>query len=119
MKSVSKLRGVYNTIMANLEEKTRKIENLESQVKTSDVEQGATSHIEKKRLYSQTVSGTQQKRAEQKTYKLAVKSKSGHIINHTKNLVKTKVNPVDMKIGITTFKGLRNGQLLLETQNKT
>ena len=29
MKSVSSLRGVYNTIMANLEEKTRKIESLE------------------------------------------------------------------------------------------
>jgi len=32
-KSVSSLRGVYNTIMANLEEKTRKIENLECQMK--------------------------------------------------------------------------------------
>jgi hypothetical protein len=35
-----------------------------------------------------------------------------------KTLVKTKVNPVDMKIGITTFKGLRNGRLLIETQSK-
>ena len=35
-----------------------------------------------------------------------------------KTLVKTKVNPVDMKIGITRFKGLRNGRLLIETQNK-
>jgi hypothetical protein len=33
MKPVSSLRGVYNTIMANLEEKTRKIENLECQMK--------------------------------------------------------------------------------------
>ena len=36
-----------------------------------------------------------------------------------KNLVKTKVNPVDKKIGITKFEGLRNGRLLIETQNKT
>jgi hypothetical protein len=35
-----------------------------------------------------------------------------------KTLVKKKVNPVDMKIGITTFKGLRNGRLFIETQNK-
>jgi len=35
-----------------------------------------------------------------------------------KTLVKTKVNPVDMKIGITSFKGLRNGRLITETQNK-
>ena len=77
-----------------------------------------TSHIDKKRLYSETVSGNQQKKAEQKDYKLTVKSKSGHRIDHMKNLVKTKVNPVDMKIGMTTFKGLRNGRLLIETQNK-
>jgi len=75
LKSVSSLRGVYNTIMANLEEKTRKIENLECQMKkASDVEPEATSHIEKKRLYSEAVSGNQQKRAEQKTFKLTGKS---------------------------------------------
>jgi len=51
--------------------------------------------------------------------KFTVKSKSGHNIDHMKNLAKTKVNPVHMKIGITTFKGLKNGRLLIETQNKT
>jgi len=39
-------------------------------------------------------------------------------MEHMKALVKTKVNPVEMKVGITTFKGLRNGRLLIETQNK-
>jgi len=116
MKSVSSLRGVYNTIMANLEEKTRKIENLECQMKkSSDVEPEATSLIEKKRLYSECLSGNQQKRSEQKTFRLTVKSKGSHSIEHMKALVKTKVNPVEMKIGITTFKGLRNWRLLIET----
>jgi len=119
MKSVSSLRGVYITIMADLEEKTRKFENLECQMKkASEVRPEATSHIEKKRLYSEALSGNQQKRAEQKTYKLTVKSKSGHSIEHMKTLVKTKVNPVDMKIGITTFKSLRNGRLVIETHNQ-
>ena len=40
MKSLSSLRDVYNKIMANLEEKIRKIENLESQMKTSNVKPG-------------------------------------------------------------------------------
>jgi hypothetical protein len=111
MKSVSSLRGVYNTIMANLKDKTRKIENLEFQmIKSSDLEPEATSLIEKKRLYSECLSGNQQKRSEQKTFRLTVKSKGSHIIEHMKALVKTKVNPVEMKIGIT-FKGLRNGRL--------
>jgi len=105
--------------MADLEEKTRKIENLECQMnKSSDFKLEVTSHIEKKRLYSGDLSGNQQKRAEQKTFKLTVKSKSGQSIEHMKTLVKTKVNPVDMKIGITTFKGLRYEQLLIENHNK-
>jgi len=105
--------------MANLEEKTRKIENPECQMeKSSDVEPEATSLIEKKRLYSESLSGNQQKRSEQKTFRLTVRSKGSHSIEHMKALVKTKVNPVEMKIGITTFKGLRNGRLLIETQNK-
>jgi hypothetical protein len=53
-----------------------------------------------------------------KTFRLTVKSKGSHSIEHMKARVKTKVNPVEMKIGITTFKGLRNGRLLIETQNK-
>ena len=61
------------------------------------------------RLYSEILSGTQQKRAEQKTFKLTVTSKNSHSIEHMKTFVKTKVNPVEMQIGITTFKGLRNG----------
>jgi hypothetical protein len=115
VKSVSSLRGVYNTIMANLEEKTRKIEKLECQMKkTSDVEPEATSVIEKKRLYSESLSGNEQKRAELKTFKLTVKSKGRHSIEYMKTLVKTNMNPVEIKIGIT-LKGLRNGRLLIET----
>ena len=72
----------------------------------------------KKRLYSECLSGIQQKRSEQKIFRLTVKSKGSHSIQKMKALVKTKVNPVEMKIGITTFKGLRNGRLLIETQNK-
>ena len=69
-------------------------------------------------MYLEALSGYQQKSAEQKTFQLTVKSKSGHSIEHTKTIVKTKLNPVDMKIGITTFKGLRNGRLLIEIHNK-
>ena len=85
---------------------------------TGDVIPEVTSLIEKKRLYSETLNGNHQKRAEQKTFKLTVKSKSSHSIEHMKSLAKTKVNPVEMKIGITTFKVLRNGRLLIEIKNK-
>ena len=79
--------------------------------KASEVKPEATSHIGKERLYSEALSGNLPKRSEHKTFKLTVKSKICHSIENMKTLVKTKVNPVDMKIGITTFKGLRNGRL--------
>ena len=47
-----------------------------------------------------------------------MKSKGSHGIEQMKAMVKTKVNPVKMRIGITTFKGLRNGRLLIETYNR-
>jgi hypothetical protein len=107
MKSVSSLRGVYNTLITNLEEKTGKIENLESQMtKSSDALLETTSLIERKKLYSESVRGNQEKRTVQETFRLTVESKSSHSIEHMKTLVKTKVNPVEMKTGITTFKGL-------------
>ena len=120
MKSVSTLRGVYNAIKANLEDKARKLDSLESRTdNTSVVIPEVTTQIKKKKMYSEVLSGNKQKNAEQKTFRLTVRSKRSRSIDHIKNLVKTKVNPVDMKIGITKFKGLRNGRLLIETQNKT
>jgi hypothetical protein len=105
--------------MFNLEEKTRKIDNLECQMKkTSDVEPEATSVIEKKRLFTESLSGNQQRRPEHKTFNLTVKSKGSRNIEYMKTHVKTNMNPVEVKIEITTFKGLRNGRLLIETQNK-
>ena len=83
--------------------------------KTSDVEPEATSVIEKKRLNPESLSGNEQKRAELKTFKLTVKSKGSHSFEYMKTLVKTNMKPVEIKMGITTFKGLRNGRLLIET----
>jgi hypothetical protein len=120
MKSVSTLRGVYNAMKANLEEKIRKLDSFEFRMNnTNVVVPEMTTQMGKKKTYSEVLSGNTQGNAEQKTFKLTVRSKSSHSIDHIKNLVKSKVNPVDMKIGITTFKGLRNGRLLIETQNKT
>ena len=82
MKSVSSLRGVYNTVMADLEEKTRKIENLECQTnKASNVKPEATSHIEKKRLYSEALSDNQQARTEQKPSNLLLRVKVATALN--------------------------------------
>jgi len=75
-----------------------------SDEKTRDTEPEATSLIEKKRLYSESLSGNQQKTAEQKTFRLTVPS-----IEHMKTLVKTKANPVKMKLELQHLKVLAMG----------
>jgi len=75
--------------MPDLEGKTRKVENLECQMKkASDVKPEATFYIGKKRLYLLALSVNLPKWSEQKTFKLTVKSKSGHSIENMKTLVR-------------------------------
>ena len=69
-------------------------------------------------MYSECLGGSQLKKSEPKAFRLIVKSKGSNSIEQMKAMLKTKVNPVEMRIGITTFKGLRNGRLLIETHNR-
>ncbi|PSN51842.1 hypothetical protein C0J52_04758, partial [Blattella germanica] len=36
-----------------------------------------------------------------------------------KTLIKSKVNPTEMKVGVSTLKPLRNGNLLIQSSSKT
>ena len=62
--------------------------------------------------------GTQEVR-HPKSFKLFVKSKANESTEYLKTLIKTKINPIDLKVGINSFKVLKNGQLLIESTNKT
>jgi len=53
-----------------------------------------------------------------KMYKLVVKSKSNQSAEYSRTLLKSKVNPAQMKVGISALKTLRNGQLLIESEKK-
>jgi hypothetical protein len=62
-----------------------------------------------KKLYSEGLSTDVDKR-----YKLTVKSKFNHSTETIKNVLKTKVNPTEMKVGIKSFKFLKDGRVLIE-----
>jgi hypothetical protein len=49
-----------------------------------------------------------------KMYKLFVKSKNNQSAEYTKTVLKSKLNPSKMKVGISALKTLKNGQLLIE-----
>jgi hypothetical protein len=54
-----------------------------------------------------------------KMYELFVKSKHNQSAEYTMTLLKSKVNPTEMKVGISALKTLKNGQLLIESEKKS
>ena len=52
-------------------------------------------------------------------YKLFVKSKNNQSAKYTRTLLKSKVNPIQIKVEISAFKTLKNGQLLTESEKKS
>jgi hypothetical protein len=54
-----------------------------------------------------------------KMYKLFVTSKNKQSAEYTRTLLKSKVNPTQMKVGISALKMLKNGQLLIELGTKS
>jgi hypothetical protein len=53
-----------------------------------------------------------------KMYKLIVKSKNGQSAEYIRTRLKSKVNPTQLKVGISALKTLKNGQLLIESDKK-
>lgn len=71
-----------------------------------------------KKNYSTAVGGKQDVDQQPKTYKVFVKSKAKQSVEYMKTLIKTNLNPVEMKVGVNAFRGLKNGQLLIESNVK-
>ncbi|PSN46678.1 hypothetical protein C0J52_06387 [Blattella germanica] len=53
-----------------------------------------------------------------KRFKLTVKSKQNQNPEVVKKLLKQKISPTEMKIGISTFKTLKDGRILIEASTK-
>jgi uncharacterized protein YjaZ len=65
-----------------------------------------------KKLFSE-VGGKHEER-----HKLTVKPKANQTAEEIKKLLKSKTDPVNMKIGIRALKSLKNGQVLIEADSK-
>jgi hypothetical protein len=48
---------------------------------------------------------------DKKRYKLLVKSKNNQSVEYTRALLKSKVDPTQLKVGISALKTLKNGQI--------
>ena len=54
----------------------------------------------------------------EKRFKVMVKSRNNRAGEEIKKLLRTRVNPTSMKVGILAMKSLRDGRVLIETGSK-
>ena len=72
----------------------------------------ALPNVNKRMNYAEAVQGTKTK-----TYKITVKSTGAHQPDEIKQILKTKINPGEIKVGIRSFKSFRGG-VLIEMNSK-
>jgi hypothetical protein len=142
-KTVSNLRKLVFILKSNLPEKTEESNKMRNEVKqlkatlekwksTTSARQATlsvtcftdlTNRVTvvtsppsggKKKLFSEVLSG---KRIAER-HRLTVKSMDNKTAEEIKKLLRTKIDPVNMKIGIRAFKSLKNGNVLIEADSK-
>jgi hypothetical protein len=64
--------------------------------------------------YSDIVAGLKNDRK----FKITIRSKGNHTPETIKELIKTKIKPTEMKVGINKFKALKDRRILIETDTK-
>jgi hypothetical protein len=99
----------------------KEVTSLGSQVTSKDIDWNVAPSVGRtKERYSDVVADRPGNVPfDNKIYKLFVKSKNNQSAEYTRTLRKSKVNPTQMKVGISALKTLKNGQLLIESEKKS
>jgi hypothetical protein len=71
------------------------------------------SHGRDRKLYSTITAGHVERK-----YKLIVRSKAKHLPDMIKKLLKSQVNPTEIKMGIASLKSLSDGKVMIEVSSK-
>ena len=66
------------------------------------------------KLYSDVLAGRQEKK-----FTLSLRTKDNRTPEEIIKVLKEKVNPVELKVGITSLKTLKDGRVLIEASSKT
>ena len=66
-----------------------------------------------RKLYSNVVAGCADRK-----YKFILTAKANQPPDIIKKLLKSKVNPTEIKVGITILKSLRDGRIMIEARSK-
>ena len=76
--------------------------------------EGSPAVVTERRLYSEALTN----RKTPNRFKLTVKSKEPLPPESIKGVLKAKINPSKIRVGINTLRTLRNGQVLIETSSR-
>jgi hypothetical protein len=141
--SVSTLRNLFHKMKELLDEKNRQKNHLENEAtklnidvnnrrntvpkrhpETSngsrqeplrtDTRQVLPPHGSNRKLYSSVVAGNVETK-----HKALIRSRANHTPEMITKLLKSKVNPTEIKVGITSLKPLRDGRVMIEASTKT
>lgn len=118
--SVSILRCTFSKLSNLLEEKDKTIVKLTEDVSKQGIEsavQPAPSGGANIKLYSEVVRNKFHDN-NRKTYKIFIKSKHNESADVVKTKIKSAINPVQMKLGISSFKSFRDGRIMIESEKK-
>ena len=126
--AVSDLRKSICKLKNSLEEKNNVIHELEGRIKKTEERPRqrrndiAVTAINQPppytggvRNYSAALRVDRASADTEKKYKLFVKSKHNESPEAMKVILKRKINPTELKVGISAFKSLRDGRLVIET----
>lgn len=141
LETVSNLRNLFVKLNSSLVDKTEANTKLENQVIEAKKEL-STLKTEKRRRQEEISRGDRLDAGErnsfpltpnsgglknyssaltgkkQKMFRLTVKSKFNESTEAIKQILKSKINPREMKVGVNTFKSLRDGRIIIEARSK-
>ena len=66
------------------------------------------------KLYSEIAA----ERDNNRKFKITIRSKEIHTPENMKELLKTRINPTEMEVGISSIKALKDGRILIEVGSK-
>jgi len=74
----------------------------------------AASGGERTKLYSQVLGGDNK----QKSFKITITNKDNQTAETTKGLLKSNINPTEIKVGVNSMRTLKDGRVLIVTRSK-
>lgn len=123
LKAVKQVRGVYNELKSELSDNHANIKRLETTLadcKRSDKSSiAAPSTSQSRPLYSQVIAKIPSPVTETCKFTTFVQAKNkSQSTDYIKAEIKSKINPAEIKVGISGFKSLRNGKIAIESTSQ-